>query len=136
LIPIVELGSAATLPGVGSIAPPHRPHLSAGSQLTQGDSILNANLLRSTYGVDGTGVKVGVLSDGAEGLAASTASGDLPAGVDTTTCDVIASAPPGEPANTTDAGAGAGHGDVRIVRRARREIMIGYFGFNVSTAAD
>ncbi|MBI5285583.1 MAG: S8 family serine peptidase [Chloroflexi bacterium] len=136
-IPIVALESAAGLPGVASIAPPERPHLNAGSQMTQGDSILNANLLRSTYGVDGTGVRVGVLSDGAEGLAASIASGDLPGVVDTTTCDVIASAPAGEPADTTSAGAGAeGTAMAEIVHDLApgAQIMIGYFGFNVSTA--
>ena len=137
VIPIVGLERAAGLPGVGSIAPPERAHLNAGSQMTQGDSILNANSLRSTYGVDGTGVRVGVLSDGAEGLSASIASGDLPSVVDTTTCDVIASAPPGEPANTTSAGAGAeGTAMAEIVHDLApgAQIMIGYFGINVSTS--
>ncbi|TAK66644.1 MAG: hypothetical protein EPO22_03640, partial [Dehalococcoidia bacterium] len=85
MIPIVDLERATTVAGVGTIAPPQRAQLSAGSQMTQGDSILNADLLRSTYGVDGGGVKVGVLSNGAEGMAASVASGDLPAVVVSTT---------------------------------------------------
>ena len=137
MMPIVSLASAAALPGVGSVAPPERPHLNAGSQLTQGDAILNANLLRSTYGVDGTGVKVGVLSDGGEGLAASIASGDLPSVVDTTTCDVITTAPAGQPANTTDPGAGAegtAMGEIVHDLAPGAQIMIGYFGIHVSTS--
>lgn len=137
MLPIVALESAAAVGGVGSITPPERPRRNAGSQLTQGDAILNANLLRSTYAVDGRGVRVGVLSDGGEGLAASIASGDLPAGVDTTTCDVIESAPIGEPANTTSTGAGAeATAMAEIVHDLApgAQIMIGYFGFNVSTA--
>lgn len=137
MIPIVALESATTLAGVGSIGPPERAHLNAGSVLTQGDSILHANLLRSTYGVDGTGVKVGILSDGAEGSSASQASGDLPAVVDTTTCDVIASAPAGQPANTTDTGAGAegtAMGEIVHDLAPGAQIMIGYFGINVTTS--
>ncbi len=137
MIPIVNLERAAAIAGVGTIAPPQRPELAAGAQMTQGDTILNADVLRSTYGVDGTGVKVGVLSDGAEGMAASIASGDLPSVVDTTTCDVIASAPAGEPANATDPGAGAeGTAMAEIVHDLApgAQIMIGYFGFNVSTS--
>ncbi len=137
MMPIVALESAAAVPSVGSITPPERPRRNAGSQLTQGDAILNASLLRSTYGVDGTGVRVGVLSDGGEGLAASIASGDLPAGVDTTTCDVIESTPAGEPANTTSTGAGAeATAMAEIVHDLApgAQIMIGYFGFNVTTA--
>src|SRR5262249_42503839 len=43
---------------------------------SQGDVAHRANLARSTFGVDGTGVKVGVLSDSVEKLATLQASGD------------------------------------------------------------
>ena len=49
---------------------------------TQGSTALQADQLRSTFGVDGTGVKVGVLSDSFNvlgGAAADEADGDLPA---------------------------------------------------------
>jgi hypothetical protein len=46
---------------------------------TQGDSILKANLARVDHGIDGTGVRVGVISGGDAGLSTSQASGDLPA---------------------------------------------------------
>ncbi len=64
----------------------------AGSVTSEGDSILRANLARSTFGTDGTGVKVGVISDGVGGIGTSQASGDLPA-VNTITCDIG----PGDP---------------------------------------
>ena len=51
----------------------------AGSQASQGDATHKASNARAIYAVDGTGVKVGVLSDGVENLAASQASGDLDA---------------------------------------------------------
>ena len=36
---------------------------------------------RAKFGVDGTGVKIGVLSDGVNSLAASQSSGNLPSNV-------------------------------------------------------
>jgi hypothetical protein len=44
-----------------------------------GDVAHGADVLRATYGVDGAGITVGVLSDGVDSLAAVQASGDLPA---------------------------------------------------------
>src|SRR5262249_42901028 len=49
----------------------------AGAVTSQGDVTHKAATARATYGVDGTGVKVGVISDGVTSLAASQASGDL-----------------------------------------------------------
>ena len=46
-----------------------------------GDVAHRANLARQTHGIDGTGVGIGVLSDGVHTLAARQASGDLPAQV-------------------------------------------------------
>jgi len=48
-----------------------------GSRETQGDTTHRAFSARGTFHVDGTGVKIGVLSDGVTNLAASQASGDL-----------------------------------------------------------
>ncbi len=47
--------------------------------VSEGDVTHRANLARSTFGVTGAGVKVGVLSDGVDSLASLQASGDLPA---------------------------------------------------------
>ena len=65
----------------------------AGSVTTQADVSLHADTARSTYAVDGTGIKVGVLSDSfnnKSGMAADIGSGDLPG--DTT---VLADLPSG-----------------------------------------
>ena len=50
----------------------------AGSVESQGDTTHAANTARSTYAINGTGVKIGVLSDGVNSRALSQASGDLP----------------------------------------------------------
>ncbi len=50
-----------------------------GSVTSEGDVTHRANLVRSTLGVTGAGVKVGVLSDGVTSLGLLQASGDLPA---------------------------------------------------------
>ena len=55
-----------------------------GSVTSQGDVPMRADIARSTFGVDGTGVTVGTLSDSFNclgGAAAGVASGDLPAGI-------------------------------------------------------
>ena len=49
----------------------------SGGAASQGDQTHLAAVMRARYGVDGSGVKIGVLSDGVFGLAASQASGDL-----------------------------------------------------------
>ena len=59
-------------------------HTHVGAVTSQGDVALRANLARTTFSVDGTGVKVGTLSDSYNCLgtaAAGVTSGDLPAGV-------------------------------------------------------
>jgi hypothetical protein len=66
-----------------------------GSVTTEGDTILRANLVRSTFGVNGSGIRVGVISDGVGGMAASQATGDLPPVVNTTTCNVAPGSNPG-----------------------------------------
>ena len=49
--------------------------------VTEGDVAHGANVARSTYGVDGTGIGVGVISDGVDTLADQQATGDVPAWV-------------------------------------------------------
>ena len=46
---------------------------------SEGDVTHKANVGRSSFGANGTGVKIGVLSDGVSSLAAAQATGDLPA---------------------------------------------------------
>ena len=53
----------------------------AGSVTSQGDVAHRAAEARATFGIDGTGIKIGVLSDGVNSLVASQNSGDLPSNV-------------------------------------------------------
>ena len=78
-VPLDVLLQVADLAGVRSVAPPVYGFVSAGSALTAGDEILSFDDLRATHGVDGSGVTVGVISDGIDGLQTAVASGDLPA---------------------------------------------------------
>jgi uncharacterized repeat protein (TIGR01451 family) len=55
------------------------PVAQVGSVTSEGDVTHAADTARTRFRVTGTGVKVGVLSDGVDSLAASIASGDLPA---------------------------------------------------------
>ena len=52
-----------------------------GSKTSEGDLTHRAFDARTAFGVNGAGIKIGVLSDGASNLAASQALGDLPADV-------------------------------------------------------
>ncbi len=137
MLPVSQLEAAAALPGVRMVRPPDRPARATGSILSEGDAILDANDLRATYGVSGEGVRIGVISDGLEGMAAAQASGDFPETINITTCDVIESAPVDEPADPTATGAGAeGTAMLEIVHDLApgAELWFGYFGINVSTS--
>lgn len=67
-----QVGAALPAAGAGEVAPGW-----PGSQVSEGDATHKADLARSTYGVSGAGLKIGVLSDGVESLAESQALGDL-----------------------------------------------------------
>ncbi|QDV05790.1 Alkaline elastase YaB precursor [Planctomycetes bacterium Poly30] len=58
----------------------HQPIRHTGSVTSEGDATHKADSSRTLYGVDGTGVQVGVISDSADGSANSISLGDLPAG--------------------------------------------------------
>src|SRR5262249_62127136 len=45
---------------------------------SEGDVAHQADLARTTYGINGSGVKIGVMSDGVDSLAALQGAGDLP----------------------------------------------------------
>ncbi len=84
-----DLRAIAAVPGVASARPALAPVTAAacpsGSVVSQGDTQLNAAAARADFGVDGTGVKVGILSDSFDrdptaptNAAADAAAGDLP----------------------------------------------------------
>ncbi|HEY9601769.1 MAG TPA: S8 family serine peptidase [Allocoleopsis sp.] len=82
LIPLEQVESLAQLPEIKSIKPYIKPRVWRGSVRSEGDIAQGAALARATYRVNGTGVKVGVISDSYDYLgsaATDIANGDLPA---------------------------------------------------------
>ena len=78
-VPVEYLAEVAELSNVRSVTPPKYGYVNAGSALTEGDALLDFDDLRSSFGVSGSGITLGVISDGIFGLADAIASGDLPA---------------------------------------------------------
>src|SRR5262249_7419512 len=89
-IPASRLRAVAALPFVDFIRlPTYARHLS-GTTITEGDRILHADAVRDQLSLDGSGVRVGVISDGIKGIFGTgcancsgvaggpIASGDLP----------------------------------------------------------
>jgi hypothetical protein len=76
-IPIDRIQAVAELPFVARIELPRYGTPNTGSIVTEGDSILRSDLVRQ-LGVDGNGVKIGVISDGANNRAAAIELGELP----------------------------------------------------------
>lgn len=95
-VPIARLSAIAALPFVDFVRPPnYAVHRRAGAALTEGDAILKSDVVRNQIGLDGSGVRVGVLSDGLKGVferncaacdgiaGGPIATGDLPASTGT-----------------------------------------------------
>jgi Subtilase family len=79
-VPLLVLMRVADLPGIQYVEPAAEAVTNTGPNTSQGDAAHRAPDVRS-LGVIGSGVKLGVLSDGVASLAARQAAGDLPAGV-------------------------------------------------------
>ena len=77
-----DLGDLAGLEAVKRITPPDYGYTKKGSTLTEGDAIHRANLVRAFSGLTGEGVKVGVISDGADAWTSARARGDLPSSIE------------------------------------------------------
>lgn len=80
-ISIQQLDQLTRLPDIISINPVYANSMNVGTAETQGDRAQKTQKVRQLFGLDGTGVKVGVLSDSYNyqgGAAAGIASGDLP----------------------------------------------------------
>ena len=83
-LPIRSVGAAAELPELASLRPAYRLVTSAGAAMTQGDAAQRSDDVRRLLGLDGTGVRVGVISDSFDSLGGASgdaASGDLPGNV-------------------------------------------------------
>ena len=70
----------AAMEGVKKITTPDYGYSRSGSVNTQGDAILRSNVLRN-FGLNGQGVKVGIISDGSNNWTSARASGDLPSNI-------------------------------------------------------
>jgi subtilisin family serine protease len=81
-VPTSALGRVAGWKDVRHLAPAVGFLREAGPVDSEGDKAHAANIARALTHVTGTGVKVCVLSDGVDSLAAEQAAGELPAGVD------------------------------------------------------
>jgi hypothetical protein len=79
-IPFTRIMEVARLPFVIRITAPSYAISWIGSKTTEGDAILRADDLRA-LGFDGSGARVGVISDGANSRASAIASGDLPSNI-------------------------------------------------------
>jgi hypothetical protein len=79
-MPIQRIETLAAHPEVRSIRPADRA-ITHMLDVSEGDAAHRADQLRASLGVDGTGIQVGVLSDGVDSLASLQASGDLPPSV-------------------------------------------------------
>ena len=124
-VPVDALRDLSSLRIVQHVRLPDYPYLNAGSIETEGDAVLKSDELRSALGVDGTGVTIGVISDGVAGLATSQGLGDLPT-VDTSTCNVVAESP------TAPASGAEGTAMLEIIHDIApgAALMFGHFGFN------
>ncbi|MFC7486872.1 hypothetical protein ACOCJ7_11585 [Knoellia sp. CPCC 206453] len=80
LVPYDKVETVAALPWVAAVRPTEISPPDAGSFLSEGVPLHRADDTQA-IGVDGSGVDVGVISDGVTSIAAAQALGDLPAGV-------------------------------------------------------
>ena len=72
-----QIQQVATLEAVKKVRPPIYAQPRSGSVVTEGDAILNSAQVRN-MGFMGQGIKVGIISDGANNFSDAVASGDLP----------------------------------------------------------
>ncbi|HEV2177495.1 MAG TPA: S8 family serine peptidase [Terriglobia bacterium] len=70
-VPVARLDELAALPFVQFVSLPNYGRVHTGAVESQGDAILKATLVRSMFHVDGTGVRVGAISDGLKGIFAT-----------------------------------------------------------------
>jgi subtilisin family serine protease len=78
-VPAGSVWRLASLNNVQRITPPDYAFTRAGSVEGEHDRVLRCDEVRSTFGVTGSGVRIGVISDGIDHIAASQATGNAPA---------------------------------------------------------
>ncbi len=77
-LPYSQVEAVAGLDFVVNVGTPGYAVPNAGVVTSAGDTVLRAAEARTAFDVDGSGIKVGVISDGVSNLADSVATGDLP----------------------------------------------------------
>jgi hypothetical protein len=80
-VAVKDLETVAALSFVRWISLPSWSLLHTGSVTSAADTVLRAAEARTTFGIDGSGVRIGIISDSLLNLQDSVASGDLPANV-------------------------------------------------------
>jgi hypothetical protein len=79
-LPLDRVEAVSQLPFVKFIRLPDYGYPNQqGAVGTEGDPVMRADIVRQQLAVTGAGIRVGVISDGIDGLSQSVASGDLPA---------------------------------------------------------
>src|SRR3970282_2161006 len=77
-VPFDKVEEVASLSFVRKITPPSYGILRTGSVNSEGDMVMGSDDVRNMLGFDGTGVMVGVISDGVDSMTDSQATFDLP----------------------------------------------------------
>jgi subtilase family protein/HYDIN/CFA65/VesB family protein len=80
-LPVARLNTVAQLAVVDSIRLPTYARRRSGSVTTEGDAILFSDAVRTQLSLDGTGVRVGVISDGLKGVFAAQCTAQCPGAV-------------------------------------------------------
>jgi hypothetical protein len=143
----LPLDQLETLAGLSEVTAVHLAAEPSYGKLTvsEGDVAERANLVRSTFGITGSGVKVGVLSDSVDHLATVQSSGDLgpvtvlegqsgvpAAGEGTAMLEIVYDLAPGASLSFATAGGGAAAfaTNIQALRSAGCDIIVddaGYF---------
>jgi hypothetical protein len=76
---VSQLITLASMDEVRTLQTVYPPVIYTGSVTTEGDGILRADQVRTLYGYRGSGMKVGIISDGVDSWTDARATGDLPA---------------------------------------------------------
>lgn len=80
-LPLTAITSLEAIKNLVHIEPVYQPVLNEGSAYSNGDIALGSNIVRSKWGLDGRGIKIGVLSDSYNSLGGAqqgVLSGELP----------------------------------------------------------
>lgn len=80
-LPVKAISDLETIKNLVHVEPVYKPAMNAGPAYTNGDIALRSNVARTKWGLDGRGIKIGVLSDSYNSLGGAqegVLSGELP----------------------------------------------------------